>query len=224
MQQPNAEKTKPQKRSLETQCAILNAAIIEFSTHGFQGASIRRIATMADVNHGLIKHHFGNKDRLWKAAAESLFARFEERLAARAAGLQGVSEGEFLRLIIREFILHSAEHPELNRFILQANAERERMKWFVDSVVRKSKYSPLTVVERAQETGFFIEGDPVRLYYLFIGAATSIFAFGAEFEVVTGRDPYEPKTVEEHIAMLESIFFRQPPSGLGGEPVQEYSK
>ncbi len=55
----------PSKRSLETRARILDAAETVFSEHGFDGASIRDIATRAGVQTALVNHHGGSKDELF---------------------------------------------------------------------------------------------------------------------------------------------------------------
>jgi hypothetical protein len=42
---------------------------------------------------------------------------------------------------------------------------------------------------------------------MLIGAASSVYALAAEFELLTGRNPSDEALVAEHVAMLERIFF-----------------
>ncbi|MGG7565401.1 TetR/AcrR family transcriptional regulator [Rhodovulum sp. DZ06] len=46
---------------------ILDAAELEFATHAFAGANMRRIADAAGVAPGLLHYHFGSKDGLFDA-------------------------------------------------------------------------------------------------------------------------------------------------------------
>ncbi|TNE36687.1 MAG: TetR/AcrR family transcriptional regulator [Alphaproteobacteria bacterium] len=50
---------------METRKRILDAAEKVFSRHGFDGASLREIATLADVPVGLVHHHGGSKEALF---------------------------------------------------------------------------------------------------------------------------------------------------------------
>lgn len=210
--QEKPEARKPQQRALRTKDQILEAALKEFADSGFEGASIRRIAAVADVNHCSIQHHFGTKRELWEASARYVFAEQEAWLDKRADGLQGVSEAEFMRLMFREFMLFSAHCPSLNRFMLQANQSEERMKWLVENLLKPSKHSYLTMIERAQQAGVFVAGDPAHLHYLFVASATSIFAFGTEFEQVTGNNPFDQTIIDRHIDLVLSVFLLPPNS------------
>jgi TetR/AcrR family transcriptional regulator len=55
---------------------ILEAALKEFATRGYEAASTNAIATEAQVAKGLVFHHFGNKEQLF----EALFEMEVERL------------------------------------------------------------------------------------------------------------------------------------------------
>jgi len=210
---------KTQERAVVTQRAILRAAYDEFARVGFQGASLRNIGDTAKVNHRLINHHFGSKLDLWKATAAYAFGDFHDRLAKRLEGLSGVSDTETIKLMFREFILHAASEPALNKFMLQANDEPERMRWLVDtyinpptrdSVLVKPNHDYVAAIRRAQALNIFVAGDPQTLWYIFAGSATSIFAYHEEFEQVTGVDPFDHDLLEEHVETVLGLFFRNP--------------
>ncbi|SNR83870.1 TetR family transcriptional regulator [Blastococcus mobilis] len=54
-----------------TREAVLAAARAAFAERGFDGATIRAIATAAGVDPALVHHYFGNKDKLFLAAVEA---------------------------------------------------------------------------------------------------------------------------------------------------------
>lgn len=49
---------------------ILDASERLFAEHGYDGVTLRQIATMADVDVALTNYHFGSKDRLFRAVFE----------------------------------------------------------------------------------------------------------------------------------------------------------
>ena len=209
---------KTQERAIATQQAILRAAFDEFARVGFTGASLRKIADTAAVNHRLINHHFGSKLNLWKATATFAFNDFYDRLEKRLQGLDGVSEAETIKLMFREFILHSASEPALNKFMLQANDEPERMRWLVDTYINPAnpesdratqRHNYVDAIQRAQELDIFVPGNPRSLWYVFAGSATSLFAYHEEFEQVTGTDPFDGNLVDEHVNTVMGLFFRR---------------
>ncbi|MCI5095882.1 MAG: TetR family transcriptional regulator [Rhodobacteraceae bacterium] len=63
---PNETRLRaPSARSLETRTRIVDAAERLFAARGYDGTSMRDIATEADVHVGLVSHHGGNKIALF---------------------------------------------------------------------------------------------------------------------------------------------------------------
>jgi AcrR family transcriptional regulator len=58
---------------------ILSAARELFVKHGYAGASVGKIAKLAGVNHSLIFHHFGNKEKLWLETKLSIVNEAEKQ-------------------------------------------------------------------------------------------------------------------------------------------------
>jgi TetR/AcrR family transcriptional regulator len=198
---------REQQRSLDTKQAIIDAALRAFADKGFEGASTREIAELADVNHRLIAHHFGGKDSLWQATAKYVFGTYAQRLRKRYRGLSGVDEPVLLRLMLREFIIFSAKVPQLHRFMVQANeGDRTRLEWLVANYLAPGIALELKMLRRAQNSGLLRTGDVMHLRYLFIGAATSVFTLAVEYQQISGENPFEDKFVDRHVDMVLSLF------------------
>ena len=75
-----------ERRPIETKAVILAAARERFAETGYEGATIRAIAADANIDPSMVMRYFGNKDRLFAAAAEFdlRFPDLSER--ARRAG------------------------------------------------------------------------------------------------------------------------------------------
>jgi AcrR family transcriptional regulator len=58
------------RSSEQTKAAILSAARERFGTSGFQAATIRAIAADAGIDPSMVMRYYGNKDKLFAAAAE----------------------------------------------------------------------------------------------------------------------------------------------------------
>lgn len=64
------ETRSPPRRSDATKAAILAAAREQFAAGGFQGATIRGIAAAAGIDPAMVMRYYGNKEKLFAAAAE----------------------------------------------------------------------------------------------------------------------------------------------------------
>lgn len=58
------------KRSDATKKSILNAARARFATDGYERATIRAIAADAGIDPAMVMRYYGNKEKLFAAAAE----------------------------------------------------------------------------------------------------------------------------------------------------------
>lgn len=80
---------------MDTKAAILAAAREQFGTAGFQAATIRAIAAEAGVDPAMVMRYYGNKDRLFAAAAE-----FDLRFPS----FDDVDPGQLGRSLVRHFL------------------------------------------------------------------------------------------------------------------------
>lgn len=196
-----------QERSGAARSAILAAALEEFSGVGFEGASTRRIAEGAGVSLPLIRHHFGNKEDLWKATAAEVYGAFLERLGERRKGLEGVADRVLLRLLLREYILFFARVPQFARFLIQVNhGPPELLEWLVARFVPPAGGWYNDLLRRAQSEGYFPRGDLFLLRFLFLGAATSVFVFGPTISRLSGLDPADESVIEKQVDLVLHLF------------------
>jgi AcrR family transcriptional regulator len=83
------------RTSEETKAAILAAARERFGAAGFQAATIRGIAADAGIDPSMVMRYFGNKDKLFAAAAE-FDLRFPDFSELDRAEVGGSLVGHFL--------------------------------------------------------------------------------------------------------------------------------
>lgn len=88
---------------------ILTAAVDEFGEHGYDGATIRAIATRAGVDGALVHHYFGTKADLF-AAAMGMPLRPDIAVPEILSG----SHNDVGERLVR-YILESFEQPEVRR-------------------------------------------------------------------------------------------------------------
>ncbi len=160
-------KAAPHKRSAAaTKERILEAALNEFATRGFAGARVDVIAAEAQANKRMIYAYVGNKDALWLATLETVYAA--KRQEERRLATETLSPDEAMRALIRFNFRYHVEHPEFVALVNNENLMGARM-------LKRSKlvpqlYSPLLetlteVLRRGQQAQVFRGGiDPMQLY------------------------------------------------------------
>lgn len=112
-------KRAPSKRSLATRARVLDAAEQVFAHRGFDGATIRDIASEAGEPIGTIHHHGGGKEALFhQAVARRAEALSRTRLDAleQARGGQAMTLHDILDAFMRPFFTLSAEDPRWRNY------------------------------------------------------------------------------------------------------------
>ena len=122
--------------TVQTKQDILNAAAILFAQKGFDACSIRDIATQANFAHGVIRHHFGSKQNIWMAIAESALEHYKTSLlpfVIEAAQSEEVLQG--FKDLVRSFINETNLQPQLICLMAkEGTIESERSIYFRNEV------------------------------------------------------------------------------------------
>ena len=61
---------------------IIEQAFIAFAQQGYEGVSLRQLATICGVSDSLLHHHFGSKHQLWQQAADTHIAPLMNTLSS----------------------------------------------------------------------------------------------------------------------------------------------
>lgn len=156
----------PPRDPVRTRARILAAAIHEFSGKGLSGARINAIAARARANKRMLYHYFGNKEALYLAALEQVYATIREK--ERALDVEHLPPEEALRRLIALTWQHFVEHPEFIRLLNTENLHEAR--FLARSARIRELHSPLTrmladLLARGAAAGTFrADVDPVQLY------------------------------------------------------------
>jgi AcrR family transcriptional regulator len=123
--------TSTRRRPENITADLLEAATIEFASHGFDGASTRRIAERARAHQPQINYHLGSKELLWRATVTRLFDILDLEGSALAGSTMDI---QVFSNAVRRFMQFSAEKPELNRIVnLEATSPSARLDWLVST-------------------------------------------------------------------------------------------
>jgi AcrR family transcriptional regulator len=203
---PNRRLTRPSADA--TRDRIVAAATDLFAERSFDGASTRDIAGRAGVTQPLLNYHFRSKDELWQAAVDTLFDRLSQTMAERASGLRGVDEVTTAKLLLREFVVFSARHPQLHRIITQeSKADGARMDYLVDRHVRPIYERTVEMFESLARAGAVPDIAPAHLYYIVTGAGPTMFVLGPECQRLTSLDPSDDAVIEAHADAVCLLLF-----------------
>ena len=103
------------ERSATTRAALLSAARQLFAEHGYAATGREQIAELAGVSRGALYHHFGSKERLFRAVVEELERELGEKVMIAASNAADAAEE--LRLGCMAF-LDACLDPAVRRVVL----------------------------------------------------------------------------------------------------------
>ena len=181
---------------------------MEFSEHGFDGASTRRIADRASVFQAQIGDHVGTKDDLWRATLDHLFTRLRSHLDAAVADdpdRATVDPVTAFADVIRRHVEHTARCPELSRIMLMESARAtERVEWLLNQHVRPTLAALELVWADVRAAGRGRDIPAAEVFMMMIGLAPMPFAQAGIMRSVLGA---ERCTAERHAeVMIEWIL------------------
>lgn len=192
-----------------TRANILEAALHEFSTHGFEGTSTRGIADRAGVHHALIKYHFQSKDALWRAAVTFLFERQLEQVQHSPRIEDYEDKKEYARAMLRQRVHYWAQHPEHARLMVQESCrDTERFRWMVDTFIVRTSESSGKFVQWLIDEGLVPPASLPALVYIMVGAAQLFYTLAPEVQRVWGIDPTNKAVMDAHADALIRLVIR----------------
>jgi TetR/AcrR family transcriptional regulator len=205
---------RQQRRSANTRDRILKAALEAFANHGFDGAMTRDIAHSAGVHQPVINYHVDCKEGLWKAAVSYAFDRLRQSFVDELRKLQELQEMQVLdarkklEMLVRRFVLFSAELPELSRLMVQEGVSPgPRLEWIVERHMRPFFATTLELIQETQSGGSLAPIPPVNLYYMLLGAASTIFIMAPTCRLLGGVDPMTEAMRQAHANAVIDLFF-----------------
>ena len=103
---------------------IVQAAIDEFASRGFKGASMDAIAARTNTTRALINYYFGSKEKLYLAVLEHVYA--EIRHAESLLDLDHLEPAEAIRRIVEFTYNYYLDHEGFVRLVVAENQAKGR--------------------------------------------------------------------------------------------------
>ena len=196
------------RNGLESRQRILNAALREFSRHGFSGARVQQIAASAPTNIRMIYHFFGSKEALYVQVLERGLQdlRNEERKLSLATGdpVEGL-------LTLFDFIFdHFAAHQELVTLLSNENIHKALFLRRSRKVAQMS--SPTikvirSLLQRARRSPRGSQDvDALQLYVTMVALSYFHLSNAHTLSVIFRRDLHRPPWIRARHAHARSLL------------------
>ena len=167
---------------------ILKAAIDEFASRGFKGASMDAIAARTHTTRAMINYYFGGKEQVYLAVLEQVYAEIRE--AESFLDLEHLAPVDAIRRVVEftydYYLAHQyfvrivvAENQAKGRHFRKSKAMRTLNRPIIDTLAR--------VIERGRAQGTFRrDADPVEVHMAIAALGmfnvTNQYTFGAIFQ------------------------------------------
>lgn len=176
-------KTKDRKRSriqVANRALILDAALEVFSTDGYRGATVDRIAEAAGMSKPNLLYYFPSKDEIYRETLESTIEGWLEPFSLIDPSGDPVSE-------LKEYIIHkirmSQENPTASRLFANEIARgAPLLKPFLETRLKDLVDKKAAILDQWMRDGKLRRVDPYHLIFM-IWATTQHYA---DFEVQIG--------------------------------------
>ena len=194
----------PRKGSDALRQRIIEAAIEEFSEHGFDGASTRAIASRAKVHQPQIIYHFKSKTGLWQAVVEQLMVALSDHSAKYVTNEDPL---DIMKAIIRGVVTFVGRNPALQRIVIQeGTVASDRLEWLVEEHLKSRYLAMAHVWQTLVSKGVAARIEPEMFNYFFLGLASTVHTSAPEARLLTGIEPSDEAFLEKQIAAITALL------------------
>ena len=189
----------------ETERKILETAKKEFLERGFQGTSMRRIASLAGVTTGALYGYFDSKEKIFDSLVKdpydvvmAAYKGAHEEFAALPYGTQVSGMGDITAGCVEWCLEYIYDHLDEFRLILTCS-EGTRYSNMIDEMMKTEEESTEEFIALMRSNGMKIpEIDPLLEHMVTSGYFTSFF------EVVRHSVPREDARI--YIQNLQAFY------------------
>jgi TetR/AcrR family transcriptional regulator len=169
------------QQSTVTRQAILAAALKAFARYGFDGASLPKIAKMAQVAPTLIHYHFGSKDNLWRETVDNSLGELRREVSAIQSATRALAPLARLRALLQAITHFAARCPDhFSMTIAEARSESDRFAWLQKTYNDVLYKDIVSILKEAKNTGQIKDVDVDQLWFMLIGGILLYFTVNTD--------------------------------------------
>lgn len=183
--------------------AILAAALRAFSQGGFEGASLPKIAKMANVAPPLIHYYFNSKDNLWRETVEHSLGELRRESSAIINATKTLAPLDRLRALLGATTHFAARWPDhFSMIIAEARAASEHYAWVQENYTGPLLRDVLSILEDARDKKQIKDLPLEHLAFMLVGGI--LVRFSTDPAISMERDV--ERLADEYTDMLFSVL------------------
>jgi TetR/AcrR family transcriptional regulator len=219
----------------QTRAAILDAALAEFANLGLSGARTDAIAKAAGVNKALLYYYFQDKETLYGATLESVFAETAAKLSAVLD--QELPAREKLLAFAGTYFDEVAKNPLFPRLVQQemmraGTGLSPHLLRIAEKYQRRVFAKVMRMFQEGIRSGDFRKIDAVQFVPSMVAMIVHYFSSTPMMRAFMPGDPLSPERIAaRRVAVLDfisaAVFTKhpgKPKPGLPGAPTPTSKK
>jgi len=202
MENKNTQGSIRQKNKL----LILNAAKKEFVSHGFRGASIKRIAERACIPRANIHYYFENKTDLYQQLLDGIIHTWNSNYDTLNLN---DSPKIALTAYIRSKVMYSRDDPDASRiFASEIIHGAPVLKKYLTSDFKLWIKQKVSVIQTWIEKGLIDDINPYHLLFLIWSSTQHYADFNVQVLAALDKEKMSDSDFESVVGSLTSIILK----------------
>lgn len=185
--------------------AILSAAMKLFGQKGFEGTSVREIASLAEVNPAMISYYFGSKEKLFEKLVEHK-AAYLKGVFEELVNNKSISQFEKLAVIIDSYVDRMFQTPQFNHLLHRELSleRRPQLKEAISEILLRNFVSVRKIIQDGMESGEFKVVDAELTIASIIGTINHLLSSEVMCRKILHKskdfNPFQSKKLKERIS------------------------
>ncbi|WP_206486392.1 TetR/AcrR family transcriptional regulator [Thalassotalea sp. G2M2-11] len=197
---------KQGKIRVKSQEKILDAALDEFITHGYKGATVQSIADIAGLPKANVLYYFKNKENIYHAVLEQTLDMWDQ-------GIGDIIYEDGPKRAIEKFVTSkvrmSFDHPKSSKiYAMEIIQGAQHLKEFARTYLRQWVREKAKVFQQWINEGRMANVDPVSLIFLIWSSTQHYADFETQILTIMNRADYEEEDAEHVIQFLTDFILR----------------
>jgi AcrR family transcriptional regulator len=183
--------------------AILAAALKAFAQGGFEGASLPKIARMANVAPPLIHYYFNSKDNLWRETVDHSLGELRRESTAILNATKTLAPLDRLRALLDATTHFAARCPDhFSMIIAEARADSEHYAWVQENYTGVLFREVMSILADAREKNQIKDVPLEHLASMLVGGILVRFSTDPGI----GKEGDVEKLADEYTEMLFAVL------------------
>lgn len=184
---------------------IIESAIKLFGTKGFEGTSVREIATEASVNVAMINYYFGSKEKLFESVVEYRTS-FLRGVFSELINNKQLSQIEKIDFIIDQFIERKFSDAKFSRLLhRELSLElRPQMRIAIINILLRNIDSVKTIIKNGIKGGEFQPVDIELTVTTVLGTIHYLLTSDTMCQKILGKkegfSPFQNKQLKKRLS------------------------